>query len=74
MLPVITLTTVQSQLDPEQRVRIHRTDLFNKSEVATVDHISKGDYQLTSKSGTKLRLSRGHKIDFLRCLVTSGVR
>ena len=59
-----TLTTVQSQLDPEQFVRVHRTHLVNKNEVATVEHISKGDYELTLKSGTKLRLSRGYKKRF----------
>jgi two-component system LytT family response regulator len=59
-----TLTTVQSQLDPEQFVRIHRTHLVNKNEVAKADHINKGDYALTLKSGTELRLSRGYKNRF----------
>lgn len=59
-----TITTVQSQLDPEQFVRIRRTHIVNKNEVVTVDHISKGDYEITLKSGTKLRLSRGYKTRF----------
>jgi len=59
-----TITTVQSQLDPEQFVRVHRTHIVNKNEVATVEHISKGDYELTLKCGTKLRLSRGYKKRF----------
>lgn len=59
-----TLTTVQSQLDPEKFVRIHRTHLINVDEVASADHISKGDYELTLKCGTNLRLSRGYKKRF----------
>ncbi|KGJ90133.1 LytR/AlgR family response regulator transcription factor [Colwellia psychrerythraea] len=59
-----TITTVQSQLDPEQFIRIRRTHIVNKNEVVTVDHISKGDYQITLKSGTTLRLSRGYKTRF----------
>jgi two-component system LytT family response regulator len=59
-----TITTVQSQLNPEQFVRVRRTHIVNKDEVATVDHISKGDYELTLKCGTKLRLSRGYKKRF----------
>lgn len=59
-----TITTVQSQLDPDQFIRIRRTHIVNKNEVVTVDHISKGDYEITLKSGTKLRLSRGYKTRF----------
>lgn len=59
-----TLTTVQSQLDPQKFVRIHRTHIININEVANAEHISKGDYNLTLKCGTALRLSRGYKNRF----------
>lgn len=59
-----TLTTVQSQLDPDKFVRIHRTHIININEVASADHIGKGDYNLTLKCGTELRLSRGYKQQF----------
>lgn len=59
-----TLTTVQSQLNPEKFVRIHRTHIINIDQVTCAEHISKGDYELTLKCGTQLRLSRGYKKHF----------
>lgn len=59
-----TLTTVQSQLDPEKFVRIHRTHIININEVASANYIGKGDCALTLKSGTELGLSRGYKNRF----------
>lgn len=67
-----TLTTVQSQLDPQQFVRIHRTHIVNKNEVARAEPISKGDYTLRLKSGTELRLSRGYRNQFFEVFSYSG--
>ena len=61
-----TLTGAQSQLDPNVFVRIHRSHVININEVVRIDPIGKGDYTLTLKSETELRLSRAYGDAFFK--------
>ncbi len=61
-----TLTGVQSQLDPNIFIRIHRSHVINIHEVVQVVPISKGDHTLVLKSGTELRLSRAYSDNFFK--------
>ncbi len=61
-----TLTMLQSQLDPKSFVRIHRSHIINLAAVKKVIPLSKGDYHLHLKDGTKLRLSRNYRERFFQ--------
>jgi two-component system, LytTR family, response regulator len=59
-----TLNAVQSQLDPTQFIRIHRSYLVNLTCVVQAVPLSKGDFNLILKNGIQLRLSRSFKTSF----------
>lgn len=59
-----TLTAVQSQLDPRQFIRIHRSHVVNIRQITQVLPLTKGDHNLRLNSGTELRLSRSYQSDF----------
>lgn len=56
-----TLTAVQSQLDPNCFIRIHRSHLVNIGLVTKITPINKGDHTLLLSNGTELRLSRSYQ-------------
>lgn len=61
-----TLTMLQSQLDPKNFVRIHRSHIINIGSIRKVTPLSKGDYNLLLNDGTKLRLSRSYRESFFQ--------
>ncbi len=53
-----TMKRFESQLDPEQFVRIHRSTLVNWNRVVSVQPHKNGDYNVGLKTGGLLRMSR----------------
>jgi two-component system LytT family response regulator len=56
-----TLTSLETQLDPKEFVRIHRSSIIRTSSVAELRANENGDYTVILKSGHKLTLSRRNK-------------
>lgn len=61
-----TLLALQSQLDPKQFIRIHRSHLVNLLSVAKATALGKGDYTITLHSGVELKLSRSFEEEFFK--------
>ncbi|MBE9583337.1 LytTR family transcriptional regulator [Mucilaginibacter sp. JRF] len=55
-----SLQAIQTQLDPEKFVRIHRSTIVNLQEVESYTSRLNGDYDLKLKNGTMLRISRSY--------------
>jgi two-component system LytT family response regulator len=66
-----TLQDLLAQLDPLQFVRIHKSAAVNLNEISTLEPLFKGDYELTLRSGTTLRLSRRFRNEMLSRLGTA---
>ncbi|MEW6981070.1 LytR/AlgR family response regulator transcription factor [Colwelliaceae bacterium 6471] len=56
-----TLTSLETQLDPKEFVRIHRSSIVRRSSVAELRANENGDYTVILKSGHELTLSRRNK-------------
>lgn len=59
-----TLKSLETQLAPEQFVRIHKSLLMNIQYVASYQSRLNGDYDLTLSDGSLLRLSRNYAAAF----------
>ncbi|QQS46925.1 MAG: response regulator [Acidobacteriota bacterium] len=55
-----TLKLVESQLNPETFVRVHRSLIINLDRVESVEPYSHGEYTVTMKDGAKLTTSRSY--------------
>jgi len=55
-----TLKSVESQLDPEIFVRVHRSLIINLDRVEAVEPSFHGEYAVTMKDGAKLTTSRSY--------------
>ncbi|AHG93644.1 LytTr DNA-binding region (plasmid) [Gemmatirosa kalamazoonensis] len=53
-----TLGAVESRLDPERFVRVHRSAIVNIDRVASLEPYFHGEYVVTMRDGTKLTSSR----------------
>lgn len=63
-----TMSTIQTRLDPNVFVRVHRTAIVNIERVREVFPVARGEYVLLLKDGTtRVPLSRGFraKLEFL---------
>ncbi len=56
-----TLTRLETQLDPDTFVRIHRSTIVRRSSIMELKPGSKGDYAITLLGGDKVTLSRRNK-------------
>lgn len=52
------LKTLETRLDPERFLRVHRSAIVNVERIATVEPYFHGEYILTMKDGAKLTSSR----------------
>lgn len=59
-----SLVELESQLDPERFVRIHRSTIVNTASVKELYLQSHGDYTMILKDGTELKLSRSYRSKF----------
>jgi two-component system LytT family response regulator len=53
-----TLAHLEQRLSPDEFVRIHRSTIVRLDRVARLDSASRGDYDVTLRDGTRLKLSR----------------
>jgi two-component system LytT family response regulator len=53
-----TLAHLEAHLSPEEFVRIHRSTIVRLDRVARLDSALRGDYDVTLRDGTRLKLSR----------------
>ena len=56
-----TMKELESELNPEWFVRIHRSVIVNKSLVEKLVTLSNGEYHLVLQSGKELKVSRSYK-------------
>jgi two-component system, LytTR family, response regulator len=56
-----TCKQLEELLDPKKFIRIHKSYLVNVTRVESVEPHFHGDYLLSLKSGTRLKLSRNYK-------------
>ncbi len=56
-----TMNGIETRLDPEKFLRIHRSTIVNIDRVAELQPWFHGDYAVTLRDGTRLTLSRGHR-------------
>jgi two-component system LytT family response regulator len=63
------LSELESQLDPERFVRIHRSTIVNLDHVRTLTPWFRGDYLVRLLDGTELRMSRTYRSNLAGRLV-----
>jgi two-component system LytT family response regulator len=56
-----TLTELESKLDPERFLRIHRSTIVNLDRIKEMQPMFYGDYVVILRSGTQLSMSRTYK-------------
>ena len=59
-----SLRALQARLDPSLFVRVHRSTVVNVKQVHEMSPWSSGDYRLTLRDGTVVRLSRSYRHAF----------
>ncbi|MBK8516708.1 MAG: LytTR family transcriptional regulator [Saprospiraceae bacterium] len=59
-----TLKSVSLKLNPDQFVRVHKSTILNIKKVVSYKSRLNGDYDLTMKNNTVLRLSRNYTTNF----------
>ena len=63
-----TIKSLESQLDPTQFARAHRSAIVNLDRVRSLDPMATGEYVLTLSTGDKVPLSRGYRDSFRKQL------
>jgi len=58
------LTQMESRLDPQQFIRVHRSALVNLERIERMEPVSHGEFELLLKSGARTRLSRTYRAAF----------
>ena len=56
-----TLTNLESQLDQNRFLRIHRSTIVNLERVRELQTQSHGEFTVVLNDGTQLKLSRGYR-------------
>ncbi len=56
-----TISSLESRLDPERFVRIHRSHLVNLDRIKKLEPLFNQEYQVVLRDGTKLVMSRGQR-------------
>jgi len=63
------LHEIESRLDPNQFVRVHRSSVVNVEHVVEIHPLFHGDCELVLKRGTRLPMSRRFRSRFDRFLI-----
>lgn len=56
-----TLSRLESRLDPQQFVRVHRSMIVNAARIRTVQPLEDGNFAIVLEDGTDLRSSRAYR-------------
>jgi two-component system LytT family response regulator len=56
-----TMTNLESRLDPEKFLRIHRSIIVRKDRIKELEPLFQGDYSVVLHDGTRLTSSRGYR-------------
>ena len=56
-----TMKNLETQLDPERFVRIHRSTIVNLERIKELQPFFRGEYVVVLQSGITLKLSRGYR-------------
>ena len=56
-----TMTTLETKLDPNRFIRIHRSTIVNTDAIAELEPLFQGDYVVILRNGTRLTSSRGYR-------------
>ena len=56
-----TMSHLESELDPQQFVRIHRSTIVNVDRIQEMQSSYNGEYVVLLRNGTRLTLSRGYR-------------
>jgi two-component system LytT family response regulator len=56
-----TMSRLESELDPQQFVRIHRSTIVNVDRILEMRSSFNGEYEVRLHAGTRLTLSRGYR-------------
>jgi two-component system, LytTR family, response regulator len=56
-----TMTSLESRLDPERFLRIHRSTVVNVDRIRELESVFQGEYVVVLRTGTKLSSSRGYR-------------
>jgi len=56
-----TMKNLETQLDPQRFVRIHRSTIVNLERIKELQPFFRGDYVVVLQSGITLKLSRGYR-------------
>jgi two-component system LytT family response regulator len=69
----MTLTAIESQLDPELFTRIHRRYIVNLDRIVEIQPWFAGDAVIVLRTGAKLRLSRTYRAGLHAHLLGSSI-
>ena len=56
-----TMTHLESKLDPDKFLRIHRSMIVRKDRIKELEPLFQGDYSIILVDGTRLTSSRGYR-------------
>jgi two-component system LytT family response regulator len=68
-----TMNEMESKLDPDRFVRVHRSSIVNLERVRELRQLFNGDYSVVLQDGTELKLSRSRR-EHLETLLKTGRR
>lgn len=69
-----SLSSIQEKLDPTVFVRVHRSTIINLHYISTYTSRGNGDYDLTLRDGTVIRMSRNYRSDFTEAMSRSSAK
>jgi two-component system LytT family response regulator len=56
-----TMTNLETRLDPDKFLRIHRSIIVRKDRIKELEPLFQGDYSIVLLDGTRLTSSRGYR-------------
>lgn len=66
-----TMTALESKLDPDRFLRIHRSTIVGADAIAELEPLFQGDYVVVLRDGTRLTSSRGYRSNLQAFMDTS---
>jgi two-component system, LytTR family, response regulator len=66
-----SMNNIESKLDPQQFMRIHRSTIINIRYIDNLEPYFNGEFHITMKNGEKLKLSRNYR-DKVKSILNDG--